>query len=236
MIPVLLIAQNFLREQRWLTVLLVFYAVAGAAVFAYGEKRVPTADLLFFVKQQALYAILFSVFLAASAIHNERKTRRILAVLSKAVERRQYLAGLLAGTAGVFATYCLAIGLAGSWLMRNSGLHLRELWILLGAAAAASLLTAAITLFFTTFLNPLFATAATALVIATPAALEHALGHGWGNVLPVYAIATTVSKTALAAGHGPGWELPAIAVLETIALWVAASWVFERRDITVALE
>ena len=233
--PSLLIAGNFLREQRWLTLLLVLYAVGGAALFGYGEKQVMGEDVLFFLHQQSLYAVLFSVFLAASAIHNERKSRRILAVLSKAVTRRQYLAGLLAGIVAVFGIYCLAIGLAGTWLVRSARAHPAQLWMLLGVTAAAALLVSALTLFFTTFLNPLFATAATALAVGIPVVLEQGLGRGWGDILPVYTLAMQVSKATLA--HSvTDWKPLAIAVLESAVLWALASWIFAGRDITVAVE
>jgi ABC-type transport system involved in multi-copper enzyme maturation permease subunit len=230
----LLIAANFLREQRWLTVLLALYAVGGALLFGLGEAKVPSEDVLFYLKQQAAYAILFSVFLAASAIHNERKTRRILAVLSKAVERRDYLAGLLLGVMSVPAIYCLAIALAGTWLARHSG-AVKELWALVGVTALAALLAAAVTLFFTTFLGPLFATTAAALAMGAPIALERALGHSWGNVLPVYSLAVSVSRATLAATNLP-WPAIVIAAGEVILLWLASAVTFSRRDITVAVE
>ena len=234
MIPVLLIAANFLREQRWLTVLLVLYAVGGALLFGLGEVKVPSDDVLFYLKQQAAYAILFSVFLAASAIHNERKTRRILAVLSKAVARRDYLAGLLLGVLSVPAIYCLAIALAGTWLARHSG-AVPELWTLVGIATLAALLAAAVTLFFTTFLGPLFATLAAALAMGVPIALERALGHSWGSVLPVYSLVVSVSGASLARAHLP-WSTLAIAIAEVVALWLLGAAIFARRDITVAVE
>jgi ABC-type transport system involved in multi-copper enzyme maturation permease subunit len=234
--PVLLIAANFLREQRWLTLVLVLYAVGLAAIFGLSEKHVSADDAVFFLRQQSLYAQLFSLFLAVSAIHNERKSRRILAVLSKALTRRQYIAGLLAGTLAVMGAYCLAIGLTGAWLVRSSQSSLEQVWALLGMTAITSVLVSAVALFFSTFLTPIFATAATALAVALPAALEQVLGRGWGNLLPVYSLAVQVSGSTLVRHVALDWRPVAIAVIETLLLWALASWIFSGRDITAAVE
>jgi len=232
---VLLMAANFLHQQRWLTVVLVLYAVGTAAVLGFSEKQVSAEDAAFFLHQQSLYAPLFSLFLAVSAIHNERKSRRILAVLSKAITRQQYLAGLLAGILAVLGAYCLAIGISGVWLVRSSQASLGPLWMLLGMTVVTSVLVSALALFFSTFLPPLFATVATALTVAVPAALEQAAGRGWGNLLPVYSLVTQVLGATLA-GHAADWHPVAIAVAETLLLWAIASWIFAKQDIAVAVE
>lgn len=236
MTPVLLIAANFLREQRWLTLVLVLYAVGLAAIFGFGEKQVSADDAVFFLRQQSLYAPLFSMFLAVSAIHNERKTRRILAVLSKALTRRQYVAGLLLGILAVLGSYCLAIGLSGAWLVRSSQSSLEQLWILLGMIVVTSVLVSAVALFFSTFLTPILATAATALAVAVPAALEQTLGRGWGNLLPVYSLVAQVSGATLAHHEIADWRPVAIGVVEMLLFWGLASWIFAGRDITTAVE
>ncbi len=234
--PVLLIAANFFREQRWLTILLTAYALGGAVLFALGQQRVSTEDAVFFLSQQAIYAVLFSLFLSASAVQNERKTRRILAVLSKSVTRRQYLAGLLSGVSGVFLWYCVVIGVAGTWLLRFSGWKPASLWVQLGCTALASLLTAALTLFYTTFLSPLFATGATVLTLGFPAAFDRVVGHGWGNVLPVYSLVMGISAPSLAGHPAVTWKAPVIAAVEIVFFWIAATLIFEHRDVTVAVE
>ncbi len=236
MTPVLLIAENFLREQRWLTLVLILYAVGGAAAFGIAEKQVSGEDVLFFLHQQALYSVLFSYFLAVSAINNERKSRRMLAVLSKAITRGQYLAGLLVGILAVFGIYCVAIGVSGMWMVLRAQSSLAQLWVVLGITAVASLLVSAVALFFTTFLTPLFATVATAITLGIPVALEQVLGSGWGNLLPVYSLATQVSQARLRYQAAMDWRPVAIAIVETIILWILASWIFAARDVTVAVE
>lgn len=233
---VLLIAANFLREQRWLTLVLVLYAIGMATIFAVSEKQVAAEDAAFFLRQQSLYAPLFGVFLSVSAIHNERKSRRILAVLSKALAREQYIAGLLVGILAVVDIYCLAIATAGTWLARSAQASVDRLWILLGMIAVASALVSAVAMFFSTFLTPIFATAATALAVAVPAVLERAFGHAWGNLLPIYSLIADVSETTLARGASVNWPRVTIAIIEALLFWGLASWIFSGRDITTALE
>ena len=231
---VLLIAANFLREQRWLTLVLVLYAIAMAGVFGLSQRQVPIEDAVFFLRQQSLYAPLFSLFLGVSAINNERKSRRILAVLSKALTRRQYIAGFLVGILAVVGVYCLAIAVAGTWLTHSAHASVQRLWILLGMIAVTSALVSAVAMFFSTFLTPVFAAVATVLSVAVPAALAHGLGAGWQNLLPVYSLAMQVSGTTLM--RGADWRPAAIAMVETLLFWALASWIFAGRDITTAVE
>ena len=211
---VLLIAANFVREQRLLGILLLFYALASAVLFGYSESRVSTDDINAFVEQQSIYAVLFSLFSGAWAIQNERKTRRIIAVLSKAVTRRQYIAGLLAGISAIFVAYCLAIGLAGTWLMRHSLWRPLELWTLLGDTILAALLAAAVSVFYSTLFPPLVAMAMTGVTLGMPAALERVLGSPIVDVVPVYALVRAVANTSLLAPRPVSSRTLLIAVCE----------------------
>jgi len=231
-----LIAANFVREQRLLGILLLFYALASAVLFAYGEGRVTTEDVSAFVEQQSIYAVLFSLFSGAWAIQNERKTRRIIAVLSKAVTRRQYIAGLLAGISSIFAAYCLTVGIAGTWLMRRALWRPAELWALLGCTIVAALLAAAVSVFYSTLLPPILAMGATGITLGLPAALERVAGHGLSEIVPVYVLVRTVARASLVAPRPVSWHTIAIAVGEILVLWTAAAWIFEGRDVTVAIE
>ncbi|HEY1270705.1 MAG TPA: hypothetical protein VGF08_01910, partial [Terriglobales bacterium] len=103
---VILIAINFVREQRWPILMLMLWVVILSCV---GLVVSPHRFLVIF-KQSAVYVVLFAGFFGASAIHNERKTRRILAVLSKGVARWQYISGLLAGIVLATGIYCISIG------------------------------------------------------------------------------------------------------------------------------
>src|SRR5512147_2763313 len=112
--PALLIAGNFLRENRWPVILLFLWGVGSGIA---GALTVGSSldDALFLLKQQAVYSVFFTVFLSASALYNQRRSRRILAVLSKGIERYEYLDGIVVGFSAVSFFYSVALGVTGAW-------------------------------------------------------------------------------------------------------------------------
>jgi ABC-type transport system involved in multi-copper enzyme maturation permease subunit len=234
--PVVLIAGNFIREQRWPLVLLLVWVLGTGTIAGLTGARVSIDDVLFFLKQQAVYGVVFSAFLAASAVHNERKSRRILAVLSKGISRGQYLAGLLAGVWFGAGLYCAAMAGVGTWIFANARLPKAPLWALMGVLLAACVLTAIVAMFFSTFLSPLFSTAATALSLGVTAVIAQRVGRDWSLVLPVYELLNEVMNFSVHGSWRADWIAVYWAVVETVLLWLLASWIFSRRDIAVAVE
>jgi hypothetical protein len=231
-----LIAANLVRQQRWVVVLMVAYVAVLMGLAAAFARHGDSGDLLFLVKQLGSYAVLLSLFSGAVAVHNERRSRRILAVLSKGIERSQYLAGLLVGILLVIGIYCVALGAAGAAVLLMAGLPVSPLLPFFLVLLAACLLGATLAMFFSTFLHPWFALAVAGLVAAVPPAMERVLGGGWGVLLPVYSLGAALVKFSVDRPWHPGWEAVLVALAESVALWLAASWIFARRDITVAVE
>src|SRR5688572_6704728 len=163
---ILLIAGNFMREQRWAVLAMAVWPFVVVALVRY--DREPRQDFLFALSQLYGYGLFLAFFLAAQAIHNERKTRRILGVLSKAVERGDYLAGLALGILGCVVLYCCAVAVAGVWLLAAMDVPPAGLLLGLGLLMVAGLLVATVVLLFTTFLPPIFAVAAGTLLLAAP--------------------------------------------------------------------
>ncbi len=230
--PVVLIAGNFLREQRWFVLVLLVWVFGSAALFGLDE-RLSRDDALFFLRQQAAYAVALPVLIAAGAIHQERRSRRILAVLSKAVERGQYLAGLLLGSASLGVIAAVSVCIAGWWMAARvhwPGAHLPAYALLLMAAAA---LVASLAIFFSTFLHPLLAASATVIAVAAQLGLEGASGV---EALP----ATALVHALFGFQFQPEWHAPStaagLALGEALLLWLAATAVFERRDVSMAAE
>ena len=89
---VLLLGLNFVRTQWIVLAIITAYLLGMGGVF---HGRVHQADVLFFLRWHAGYAVFLAAMAAIPALQMERKTRRILAVLSKSIHRWQYLAGLL---------------------------------------------------------------------------------------------------------------------------------------------
>jgi ABC-type transport system involved in multi-copper enzyme maturation permease subunit len=231
-----LIAINFVREQRWpILVLMLWVGVLIAMGLVY-DLRQAGEEVLFVFKQVAAYGIAFAVFFGASAIHNERKTRRILSVLSKSVGREQYIAGLLCGIIFAVSIYCFAMAITGTWILAPAGFPAAHVWFLMAYLLVACVLAAAVAVVFSTFLNPLFATLCAILVLALPAAAGFGFDSKWASLVPVYSLVGLLMRASFSEKWTPQWGLLALGVVDAGLCWLAASWVFGRRDIAVAID
>lgn len=234
MIPILLIAGNFVRENRWpLITLLAYVAVFGGGVAFLGNPSLE--DTTFLLRSVGVYGLAFTALLAASGINNERRTRRMLAVLAKGIHRGQYLAGLLLGTMLGAVIYGLVVGLVGSLTLARYSRSPGKLWELVGVLLASFLLTATVSLFFSTFLHPLIATAAAALTLGAMALGGRLLGGPWTNILPTYALADAMVSFSLHGWHAP-WTACGWAIVQAVVFGGLTTVVFSRRDIAVAVE
>ncbi|HTE90933.1 MAG TPA: hypothetical protein VK639_18385 [Terriglobales bacterium] len=232
---IFLIAINFVREQRWPIFVLLLWVLLLAFLGLIPNIQRQREDLLFIFKQVAVYVVVFSVFFGGSAIHNERKSRRILAVLSKAVGRQQYLSGLVLGITIACSLYCVELGITGSWTLGEAGFSVREVWFLMLYLVVASLLAGTVALMFSTFLNPFFAASATVVFLGLPALAAH-VGVAGPYVSPLYSLGKAVWDSSFELSSKALWSVLSLAVLETIVFWVIAARIFSRMDIAVSVE
>ena len=234
--PPFLIGFNFVREQRWPILVLLLWILLLAFLGLITDMPRGREDLLFIFKQVALYVVVFSIFFGGSAIYNERKTRRILAVLSKAVGRQQYLSGLVLGVTMCCGIYCFSLGMTGSWALGEAGFPASQVWFLMLCVIVACMLAGTLALMFSTFLNPFFAAGATAAILAAPVLLTHLGLAPWAEAMPVYALTVTVMESSFRAPGSPLWSPILLALAETIIFWVLAARIFAHVDIAVAVE
>ena len=221
--PIVLIAANFFREQRVLLSLMLAYVVLGGGTLALLPHAPEIEDVVFLIKQHAAYAVLLGVALASTAIHNERKSKRILAVLSKGITRGQYLAGMLLGSVSVLIAYLDCLGIIASALLVRVGVAPVEGWVVLAVAALATLLAATITIFYSTFAHPWVALPLTFATVALP-------------IFPVAALLKQLTGWSAGAGRALPAGSVIISLAETVAFWIVAAWAFRNRDIAVAVE
>lgn len=235
---VLLIAVNFVREQRWPILVLLLWVLLLAFLGLMSDIQQQRENLLFVFKQVAFYIVVFSVFFGGSAIYSERRSRRILAVLAKAISRQQYLSGLVLGVTIASGIYCFALGLTGSWTLAAAGFPMSQLWFLMLTLVVASALAGTIALMFSTFLNPFFAASATAAVLGLPAVVgeSHTLAVKWGYVVPVYALMKTALEASFEAPGRVFWLPILLAIAETLGFWIVAARIFAYVDIAVSVE
>ncbi|MBZ5568638.1 MAG: hypothetical protein LAN64_12390 [Acidobacteriia bacterium] len=232
MTPVLLIAANFVRENRWPLITLVAYVIVfGAAATFINDSSLD--DTMFLLRSVGVYGLAFTGLLAASGLNNERRTRRVLAVLSKGIHRAQYLGGLLLGTLFCSGIYSLVVGLIGSLALAHRGRSPERLWELVGVLIASFLLAGTAALFFSTFLHPLMAAAAAALTLATMGAVGRVLAVP--NLLPSYTLADAMVSFSVSGWYAP-WAAAGWAIAYSLVFWLLATLVFSRRDIAVAVE
>lgn len=235
--PVLLIAINFVREQRWPILVMLLWVLLLAFLGLSTEAGRQREDLLFVFKQVAVYVVAFSVFFGSSAIYNDRRSRRILSVLSKAIARQHYLSGLVLGITIASGIYCFTLGLTGSWTLGQSGFPVGQVWFLMICLLAACALAGTVALMFSTFLNPFFAAGATAAVMGLPALASYTSGYSqWGLAIPVYALAATVLKASFESPQTGSWLPVILAVFETLLFWIIAARIFSYVDIAVSVE
>jgi hypothetical protein len=231
-----LIGWNFMREQRLVLFIFVAWIFGFGILFTLmhrpGER---TDDFLMLFRQQAAYGVAYAMLTSASAIHSERKSRRILATLSKGIYRGEYLAGVLLGTVMMTGFYFGGLGLVNEWFAWHFNFH-AELWPTLGALSMAALLVSSIAVCFGTFLHPAFASALTGIVVAVPYALSVAFGAKWSESIPAASVVRSLLEYQFAAGWRGGWEFLPVAIAETLFFWFIGSRIFERRDVTIAIE
>ena len=157
-------------------------------------------------------------------------------MLSKAVGRQQYLSGLVLGVTIACALYCFALGLTGSWTLGEAGFPVAQVWFLMLCLIAACTLAGTVALMFSTFLNPFFAAAATAMVLGLPALASQFLGPQWAYVIPVWELGATVIKSSFSEPGKAAWFPVALAVAETLGFWLLSARIFGYVDIAVAVE
>ncbi|HWY70420.1 MAG TPA: hypothetical protein VNX88_17265 [Terriglobales bacterium] len=228
MTPILLLAKSFVRQNRWLLLALVGWPFLLGGFLRIPHQTTSREDVSEIVQMEVRYGVVVLAFLASSAIYNEKRSRRIIGVLSKAVSREQYLAGLLLGSAYFAMAYFASIGAATLWLIGVSDLVARAVLTVFVCGIVASLWTAAVALFLSTLLYPFFAAAIAAALAFAPFALRDANPF----LAPV---------AALLGGSDPfAASIPLSAIItglaESAIILLLAAQVFVRRDVAVSIE
>ncbi len=234
--PFLLISLNVAKEQMWPLFFLLLWVLGWIAFGLFADSHDAADDALMIFRQLAMYAVAFAVFFGSSAIPADLRSRRILAVLSKAVSRFQYLAGVLAGIAMILGVFCLGTGFTASWLLGRFGYNLKASWCGMLALFTACLLTASLTLLLSTFLPPLFAAIGSAMLAGVPALLTMQGSASARYVIPVYGLL----KPMMGADFNTAWPgnmgMVLLGLAESAILLSMATWIFARRDLAVAVE
>ena len=227
MTPIFLLARSFMRQNRWLMLAFVLWPFLFGTLLSLPQH--PTAnEVQEIAVQEIFYGVAVVGFLASSAVHNEKRSRRILGVLSKGVSRGEYLAGLLLASACFASIYFLSVSASLLWLLKPSATLAVSCAALFLHAVIAALWIASLSLMFSIVLHPLLAAALAGAAAFAPfaAASPNAM---WAPV-------ANLTKAAGSFQHQLIWSALAAGAVESAVFFVAASAVFARRDVTGSIE
>ena len=231
-----LLAWNYLREQKIFLIVISVYLGIGTGWLALSPETPQLEDLSFLVKQQAGYAIAFGLFITSGAIFTDRRTRRILLVLAKGIDRSQYLAGIYLGSCIVLIGYLFLSWLGAGILLARSGLPWNSLTEMMLAALVATLLSAVIALLYSTMMHPLLAVGASVVTMGIPHAMAKVIAPAFDALLPVYAISgAVISWTPNEPLAMPPYLL-LVAVAEVGVFFLLAVLTFRGRDLALSVD
>ena len=232
MLPIVLIARNFVRTQWLVITIMSAYLVGITWVFAIHEQR---AETVFFLQWHSSYVLFLAMTLAVGAIQTERKSRRIIALLSKGIHRWQYLAGLLGGCAVIVGIFWILISGSMVLLYRQARYPLDGLPVLILALFCCCMAASSVALFYSAFLHPLLAAVACAVTLLLPYVSQPAGLHLSGQWFPVFSAVGMLQRFQLNVS-GEAWTISLVSLAWILGFVAAATAVFNRRDVTTALE
>ena len=225
---IVLLAKNFVRQSRWLLLAFALWPFLMGALVWFPHHASDRGEVLEILQQEVFYGVAVVAFLASSAIYNEKRSRRIIGVLSKAVSRSAYLNGLVLGCALFALAYFLATGISLVWLLGYSTARLELCLNLLLQGLIASLWIAALSLLFSTVFYPFIAAAVAGAAAFAPLALSHS------NV--ILAPAARLMQSAGSLALVPDLKAIFVAVAECLIFLALAAQIFASRDVTVSIE
>jgi hypothetical protein len=221
------IARRLLAQNRWLYFFLVLWPLVLGAILLLPRSSPGPDDIAAVLHQECIYGLALVLFSASVQLGNEERSRRIVSVLCRAVSRRQYLfaLGLAAWIPLVF--YASSILLSSVVLDAYTHQLARTIFelVLLGAW------TAAVSLFFASWLPSILASGATLALISATVGISH--------IWPQFELGLILSAL-MGIGVGPRGVAREAAWLTTFAtaivFFLAASAIFEHRDLRLKEE
>lgn len=231
MVPILLIAANFIRTQWLVVAIMTAYLLGISGVFAVHQQP---GETIFFLQWHSFYVLFLAMILAVGAIQSERKSRRIIAVLSKGIHRWQYLAGLLCGCGGIAGLFWIVIAGAMTLFPHQTASNATLIAIFI-ALFCCSLATSAVALFYSVFLHPLLATFAASATLAFPYLAQPSSSPGRSVWFPVSGIFVLLQDYQLRPASEI-WSVALAATVYSVLFLFAASLIFSRHDVTTSPE
>jgi hypothetical protein len=228
MIPVLLIAKSFVRQNRWLLVVLVVWPLLWGALDWAPHRMASESDVTELLQQEVFYGIVVVTFLTSSAIYNDKRSRRIVGVLSKGISRGQYLTGLALGGVSFAAFYFVATAASLLLVLGNSGSTFTVPLLMVVRGCLASFWMASLALLLSTFLFPFVAATLTGVVALLPAVF-------WKRTVLIAPVPALLHDIQIRSADCSLLTV-AIVLAESAAFIALAATAFADRDVTVSVE
>lgn len=234
MSAVTLLAFNYLRAQRLVAYIFMAWALGLALIFMLLDSQDVSARQGLFT-QQCAWVVPFAALTAGAAVHNERKHRAIIAILSKGIHRWEYVLGIYAGTLLMAAGALAVVGILHNILDLLAGTRaniwptLLALWF--GCAAAS-----AFTLFLGMMMHPILTSILGLSIFGA--------GGGIASMFPVAGmwfsptgyIASRLLDHSYEKGWSAGWDFVPAVLLHAVVLVWGANRIFRKIDVTKSLE
>ena len=232
---IVLLALAFVRHNLWLLIMLMLWPwlFSGALSFQ-AENQIN--DYAANLQQEAFYGIVIIGFMATAALNNEQKSRRVIAVLSKAISRRQYLGSFLLGVFLVGLCFTFSVATA-TWIATlHIHVNLVHLPAFLLAVLASALWIASLSLMFSTFLPPILATIFTGVCVAVTFLGLHWHNPVWPLLAPPSSMFASLAANPLSESWRADWAPLISAAVEVFIFLAIGAWAFQYRDLTRAIE
>ncbi len=224
-----LVAGKLMRGNRILLILLLVWPCVLTGIVMASAQGHPAAEDVASILQQELFYGLALVGLGASlALGTEQRAHRTQQVLSRAVNRGEYLLALGLSAYLPFAGYMLVWLLNAAVLSAFLHQHAPALFTVLLAELAGGLLLCGFGLLWSVLLPQMFAAGGTGIVLGL---LLVAGSHGFHSVAVLFGIVTGSLQTKLSATV---WGDAGQAAAGFAVLAVAAVLLFTRKDIWTA--
>jgi ABC-type transport system involved in multi-copper enzyme maturation permease subunit len=232
---VLLLATAFVRHNLWLLIMLLIWPWLFSGMLSVaGENR--TSDYAANLQQEAFYGILIIGFMAAAALNNEQKSRRVIAVLSKAVSRREYLGSFLVGVFIVGLSFTFSVAAATWFATLHIHAPLANLPAFLIAVLISILWIGSLSLMFSTFLPPLLTTIFTGVTVGITLLALRSASAGWRLLAPTSSILSALAANPLNPSWSVSWSSLVSAAIQILVFLAIGAWAFQYRDLTRAIE
>ena len=232
---VLLLALAFVRHNLWLLIMLMLWPWLFSGVLSIQAEN-QINDYAANLQQEAFYGIVIIGFMATAALNNEQKSRRVIAVLSKAISRGQYLGSFLLGVFLVGLCFTFSVATA-TWIATlHIHANLIHLPAFLLAVLASVLWIASLSLMFSTFLPPMLTTIFTGVCVTVTLLGLHWHNPAWPLLAPTSSMFVALAANPLSESWRVDWTPLVSAGVEVFIFLAIGAWAFQYRDLTRAIE